>query len=191
MVDCRSVGSGGAALKYLAPYIFRVAISNKRIVRVADEKVTFRYSVGDTGQTAFCTLPVQEFLRRFLPHILPKGFVKVRYYGLFRVGHRRSLARLRSQLLLLQHFATQATAAPVASEGSTRVLSCPSCGQPMQVERVLLRHTRGPPSWTKQHERRSAGRCRRRLSWVAMRLPVWACPSARVTTTRLCKSGRA
>ena len=65
--------------------------------------VTFRYSVGESGQTTYCTLPLQEFLRRFLQHILPKGFVKVRYYGLFRLGMRRSLARLGSQLYLLQH----------------------------------------------------------------------------------------
>jgi hypothetical protein len=145
VVDCRSVGKARAALRYLAPYIFRVALSNKRIVRVADGQVTFRYTTGDTGQTAYCTLPVQEFLRRFLQHILAKGLVKVRYYGLFRLGNRRSLSRLRSQLQLLQHFAAQAIPAPVASEGSTRVMICPSCGQPMQLERVLLRHNRGPP----------------------------------------------
>jgi hypothetical protein len=145
VVDCRSVGSGRAALKYLAPYIFRVALSNNRIVRVVDEQVTFRYTIGESGQTAYCTLPVQEFLRRFLQHILPKGFVKVRYYGLFRVGNRRSLSRLRSQLLLLQQSVDQVTPAPPASDGGTRAMSCPNCGQPMRLERVLLRHNRGPP----------------------------------------------
>ena len=147
VVDCRPVGTARAALKYLAPYIFRVALSNNRIVRVVDDQVTFRYTIGDTGQTAYCTLPVQEFLRRFLQHILPKGFVKVRYYGLFRLGMRRSLARLRSQLRLLQHIVDQATPAPAASDGSTREVICPSCGQPMRLERVVLPHNRGPPSW--------------------------------------------
>jgi Putative transposase len=149
VVDCRPVGTARAALKYLAPYIFRVALSNNRIVRVANDQVTFRYTVGATGQTAYCTLPVQEFLHRFLQHILPKGFVKVRYYGLFRVGMRRSLARLRNQLRLLQHIADQVPPAPVVSDGSTREVICPSCGQPMRLERVLLPHTRGPPSWAK------------------------------------------
>jgi hypothetical protein len=146
VVDCRSVGSGRAALRYLAPYIFRVALSNNRIVRVVEDQVTFRYSVGDTGQTAYCTLPVQEFLHRFLQHFLPKGFVKVRYYGLLRVGNRRSLSRVRSQLQLLQLLTVEALPAPGASDGSTRVISCPSCGQPMSVERVLLPHNRGPPT---------------------------------------------
>jgi hypothetical protein len=145
VVDCRSVGTARAALGYLAPYIFRVAISNNRIVGVADEKVTFRYNVGESGQTAYCTLPVQEFLHRFLQHILPKGFVKVRYYGLFRLGMRRNLARMRSQLLLLQLLAGEATPAPVASDGNRQVMICPSCGQPMTLERVLLPHNRGPP----------------------------------------------
>lgn len=145
VVDCRSVGSGRAALKYLAPYIFRVALSNNRIVRVADGQVTFRYTVSESGQTAYCTLAVQEFLRRFLQHILPKGFVKVRYYGLFRLALRRSLSRLRGQLLLLQHIAAEAMPAPEASENSTRVVSCPNCGAPMTLERVLLPHNRGPP----------------------------------------------
>jgi hypothetical protein len=57
-----------------------------------------------------------------------------------------SLARLRSQLRLLQHIADQATPAPAASDDSPRVVICPSCGQPMRLGRVLLPHTRGPPS---------------------------------------------
>jgi Putative transposase/Transposase zinc-binding domain len=151
VVDCRGVGTARAALKYLAPYIFRVALSNNRIVRVADDQVTFRYTVGDTAQTAYCTLPVQEFLRRFVQHILPKGFVKVRYYGLFRVGNRRSLARLRSQLRLLQYIAAQTTPAPALTEDSgTPVMVCPSCGQPMLLKRVLRPHNRGPPGGTDQ-----------------------------------------
>jgi hypothetical protein len=145
VVDCRSVGTARAALRYLAPYIFRVALSNNRIVRVADEQVAFRYTVSKSGRTAYCTLPVHEFLQRFLQHILPKGFVKVRYYGLFRLGNRRSLSRLRSQLQLLQHSAASAPPPATANDGSTRVVSCPSCGEPMIVERVLLPHNRGPP----------------------------------------------
>jgi len=147
VVDCRPVGTAQAALKYLAPYIFRVALSNNRIVRVADDQVTFRYTVSESGRTAYCTLPAQEFLHRFLQHILPKGLVKVRYYGLFRVGNRHNLARLRSQLRLLLHLAEQVMPAPAPIDrGTTSVVICPNCGQPMRVERVLLPHNRGPPS---------------------------------------------
>jgi hypothetical protein len=187
VVDCRSVGSGRAALRYLAPYIFRVALSNNRIVRVADGQVTFRYTVGDTNQTAYCTLPVQEFLRRFLQHILPKGFVKVRYYGLFRMGNRQLLARIRGQLQLLQLLAVEATPAPAASEGNTQVLSCPSCGQPMRLERVLLPHNRGPPS----HVEHVLKECLHRRWQLALRRPDSACPEAVVTLTRTYNSGTA
>jgi hypothetical protein len=60
VVHCQSVGSGEAALKYLAPYIFRVAISNNRIVKVENEQVTFRY-YDNKGKRRYCTLPVLEF----------------------------------------------------------------------------------------------------------------------------------
>ena len=78
LVDCRAVGSGEAALKYLAPYILRVALSNNRIERVQDDRVTFRYRDGETKQLRRCTLPALSFVGRFLQHGLPKGFVKVR-----------------------------------------------------------------------------------------------------------------
>jgi hypothetical protein len=173
----------------LAPYIFRVALSNNRIVQLADEKVTFRYTVSESGRTAYCTLPVQEFLRRFLQHILPKGFVKVRYYGLFRLGMRRSLARLRSQLLLLQHIAASVPPAPAASDGSMRVVICPSCGQPMQLERVLLPHPRGPPGWVEPYRGLGLGMGRCRLRCRPFRMPALVRLSTVVTTTRICTKG--
>jgi len=145
VVDCRPVGTARAALKYLAPYIFRVALNNNRLVRVADDQVTFRYTVGATGQTKYCTLPVEAFIRRFLQHVLPKGFVKVRYYGLFRPGQRHILARIRGQLLLQRIAEMQAPASASSAPVTPRVLVCPSCGQPLRLERVLLPHNRGPP----------------------------------------------
>jgi hypothetical protein len=93
VVDCRVVGTGAAALKYLAPYIFHVALSNKRIVSLVDERVTFGYNDGISHQPKRCTLPVLTFLHRFVQHILPRGFVKVRQFGLFG---RRYRAVLRS-----------------------------------------------------------------------------------------------
>jgi hypothetical protein len=102
VVDCRPVRSGRTALKYLAPYIFRVALNNNLLLSMQDGQITFRYQDGATHQTKSCTLPAEAFIQRFLAHILPKGFVKVRYYGLFRVGQRQKLARLRAQLVLQQ-----------------------------------------------------------------------------------------
>ncbi len=98
VVHCLPVGNGLTAFKYLAPYIFRVAISNRRIVKVEDDQVTFRYRTSGMGETKFCTLPAEKFIHRFLQHVLPRSFVKVRYYGLFSPGHRQQLATVRQLL---------------------------------------------------------------------------------------------
>ena len=97
-MHCQPVGNGLTSLKYLAPYIFRVAISNKRVLKLDDGKVTFRFRTSDTGNLKTCILSVEEFIRRFLQHVLPKGFVKVRYYGFFSSGIRPKLAAVRQKL---------------------------------------------------------------------------------------------
>jgi hypothetical protein len=134
VVHCQPVGSGETALKYLAPYIFRVALSNNRIVKVEQAQVTFRYR-GHKGKRRYCTLPVQEFMRRFLQHVLPKGFKKVRYYGLFSPAKRQLFKRVRL-LLLVQSASlpdapdeTEQQASPLLPPGS---LPCPTCGRPMR-----------------------------------------------------------
>lgn len=98
VVHCKPVGNGETAFKYLAPYIFRVAISNSRILRIENDQITFRYRASDSGQAKLCTLAVEDFIHRFLQHVLPKGFVKVRYYGLLSVAQRAQLTTLRQQL---------------------------------------------------------------------------------------------
>jgi hypothetical protein len=145
VVDCRPVGSGRTALKYLAPYVFRVALSNNRLVNIQDGQVTFRYQDGATRETKTCTLSAEAFIERFLRHILPKGFVKVRYYGLFRVGARQALMRLRAQLLLQQRkVELLPPKEPPTARAPAGGLSCPGCGQEMRLERVLPRQ-RAPP----------------------------------------------
>jgi hypothetical protein len=150
VVDCRPVGYGEAALRYLVPYVFRVAISNRRILKLTEDKVTFAYKDGDTGKTKHCTVHAQEFMRRFLQHVLPKGFVKIRYYGLLSPGNRLRLQRAR-QLLVAS--ADTASALPLARESlpsvaltPTREVSCPKCGQPMQRIQTLQRRSRSPPA---------------------------------------------
>jgi Putative transposase/Transposase zinc-binding domain len=141
VVDCRPVGNGASALKYLAPYIFRIALSNNRIEQVANDTVTFRYTEGKTGAQKRATLPVDSFIRRFLAHVLPKGFVKVRYYGLMCVGKRRLLAEVRSILALRQAApwppCPAAAPEPVVAPPEAEARRCPSCGQPMQLIQTL------------------------------------------------------
>ncbi len=144
VVHCQRVGSGEAALKYLAPYIFRVALSNRRIVKVDNDKVTFWYQDSHTKKRRDCTLPAEEFIRRFLQHTLPKGFVKVRYYGLFSPSYRPLLHQLRLGL----HQPQQLVAAPATPPPSAQPrCRCPTCGRPMQwVQRLKPCRYRAPPS---------------------------------------------
>jgi hypothetical protein len=151
VVDCRPVGTGVSALKYLAPYIFRIALSNNRIEQVANGEVTFRYTEGKTGAKKRATLPLNTFIGRFLAHVLPKGFVKVRSYGVLAVGKRRLLAEVRSILALRQAVPppprTAAAPEPLVAPPQADVRRCPSCRQPMQLVQTL------PPK--RQHERQA------------------------------------
>ncbi len=78
-------------LEYLARYTHRVAISNHRLLNVDDESVRFRYKDYRGHRVRSLTLPLHEFARRFLLHVLPKGFVRIRYYGLFANASRTRL----------------------------------------------------------------------------------------------------
>lgn len=89
-----------AVLRYLARYVFRVAISNARILSMDESHVTFGYKDNDTGSWETERLTGVEFLRRFLMHVLPKGFHKVRYYGLWSPVKRNLQAMARLLLLL-------------------------------------------------------------------------------------------
>src|SRR6266568_3918881 len=111
VVDCKPVGNGAAAFKYLAPYIFRVALSNNRLRKLDPAgHVTFQYKESATDQIKHCTLTAREFIRRFLQHVLPVRFIKVRYYGLLAPRHRELLAQARQQLNAHTPNAAQTTA---------------------------------------------------------------------------------
>ena len=86
-------------LEYLARYTHRVAISNSRLLHVDNRTVTFRYKHYRSQRVRSLTLPLSEFVRRFLLHVLPKGFVRIRYYGFLANGARaRLLSRCRNAL---------------------------------------------------------------------------------------------
>jgi hypothetical protein len=111
-------GSPEQVLKYLARYTHRVAISNSRIVSLTDEYVSFRYrdrKRGDVSRTM--TLGGVEFLRRFLLHVLPKGFVRIRHFGLFANRLRKSTLERCRELL---GGPMPAVAAPPKIEGEAR-----------------------------------------------------------------------
>jgi len=100
---CEPCGTGqDAVLGYLARYVFRIAISNPRLVAMDDTHVTFRYKVHKTRLWKTERVEGVEFLRRFLLHVLPKGFHKVRYYGLWHPAQRQQQASARLLLELAQ-----------------------------------------------------------------------------------------
>lgn len=141
VVHCLPVGDGQAALKYLAPYIYRVAISNRRLIEFIDKgcmkksQVTFQYRASDTGQLKRCTLSVEQFIQRFLQHVLPKGFVKVRYFGFFAHNRRATLASL--QKLLGKEACPEATTPQLEPDPAAPKFLCPACGLPMDFLRPL------------------------------------------------------
>lgn len=129
VVNIKPVGKGKTALKYLAPYIFRVAISNKRIVRFQNDKVTFTYK-DSKGQRHSQTLDVEKFISRFLQHVLPYRFVKVRYYG-FLSPRKRDLLNAIKELFNCYLSKAERNGSGSSFAAEVRLMSCPKCGKPM------------------------------------------------------------
>ena len=143
VVHLEAVGTGEAAFKYLAPYVFRVAISNSRILKLQDGRVTFKYKDSATDRMKFATVSAEEFMRRFLQHVLPDRFVKVRYYGLLSPGNRHLLKPVREAL-----GARAIDSTPRTEDGATHrqeLLRCPSCGSEMKLIGTLSARGREPP----------------------------------------------
>ncbi len=147
VVHCKPVGNGQSALKYLAPYIFRIAISNRRLVKFTDNgalgtsQVTFQYRTSDTGQLKACTTSVERFIHRFLQHVLPSGFVKVRYFGFLAPTRRPLFASIQAhiQQCIPQQTASLHNTNPTTSQPALpqKQPICPKCGQSMSFLRAI------------------------------------------------------
>lgn len=98
-VNSQAVGDSEATLKYLAPYIFRVAISDSRIIDAKNGEVTFSYRKKESNRPRRTTIDTFEFIRRFLQHVLPPGFMKVRHYGFMSSNCVVSRTKLRLMVL--------------------------------------------------------------------------------------------
>ena len=144
----RPFGGPEYALRYLGRYTHRVAISNHRLVSFVDGQVTFRWrDSAHKNKQRLMTLPVEEFLRRFLLHLLPRGFVRIRHFGFLANRRRAALLPLCFGLLAT---ATEPSALPSASPAAHAPVlwTCPSCGGPMVVvERLTAAQIRmrAPP----------------------------------------------
>lgn len=137
-----------AVLAYLSRYTHRVAISNSRLLAMDEHGVTFRWkdyrAKGKTRHKAM-TLNPQEFMRRFLLHVLPGGFHRIRHYGFLANGNRRTDMALLRNLL----HATQPAECPSEQSAEpTPTFVCPHCGRAMVVLQIFLRDCsiRAPPA---------------------------------------------
>ena len=117
-------------LEYLARYVHRIAITNNRIITIHDGKVTFRFTSNKDHAQRTMTLPALEFIRRFLQHVLPKGFHKVRYYGLWAPVNTRLLRLLRYRLASAPCASTpnaHKTKENGAEQRPAHIRTCPHC----------------------------------------------------------------
>jgi len=133
-------GGPEQVLRYLGAYTHRVAISNRRLISFVDDQVTFRWrDSAHKNKKRLLTLPVDEFLRRFLLHVLPRGFVRIRHFGFLASRRRGTLVPLCKRLLP-SGAPSPSLPAPAPSDTPCRpapLWICPLCGGPMVlVERL-------------------------------------------------------
>jgi len=153
VVHSKPVGAGETTLAYLARYVYRVALSERAILRHQPDCITLRYRKSDTNQPRILRLAPQEFIRRFLQHVLPSGFRKIRYFGLHHSSKRPLLKLLQAAMAIRDGLPLPAP--PPAEESF--VPSCPDCHSPMRFEGRVSAYrraslfpaatqTRGPPA---------------------------------------------
>ncbi len=154
-VHLQQIGRGDHALRYLARYVFHVALTNARLERFDHDRVTFRYTHARTQETRRLTLPVDAFIGRFLQHVLPRGFTKIRYFGLLSPSCRAK--RDHARVLLQLHAAPdprpahgpadEGSASPAPTSPSPRptVRRCPACHRGHLQVIARVGHPRAPP----------------------------------------------
>jgi hypothetical protein len=135
VVNIKPVGDGQAVLKYLAPYIHRVAISDNRIVACDEASVTYRYTPSGTEQSKTRRVTGNEFVRGFVQHTLPSGFQKVRHYGWMSSNCRISLAEVKWLVWLFLGWTYWLASGHAPQEAPSRKtpVCCPHCGGEMHI----------------------------------------------------------
>jgi len=147
IVHSKAVGDGRQALRYLAPYVYRVAISNGRLVKMEPGpdglgRVTFTYRKSGSRRPRAMTLTADEFIRRFLQHVLPRGFQKVRHYGFAHPRQRVNFESLKMLVTITLNavYVLLVAAKPLpVSHGPT----CPDCGAEM-IDMGFIPPAEGP-----------------------------------------------
>ncbi len=150
VVHSKPVGSGQSTYKYLARYVYQVFLYESSILRYDDKLITFRYRDSETKKKRTVRLEPMEFIRRFLQHVLPSRFCKIRHYGLHHSSKRKTIKLLQSAMLI-----AMGNDLPEDAPFETpALLTCEKCACVMEFEgrytsqqRLQLEQTfpRGPP----------------------------------------------
>ncbi len=143
-----------AVLKYLARYVFRIAITNHRIISMDKTHVTFRYKDRRAGKWRTCRVEGGEFIRRFLQHVLPRGFHKIRYYGIWHTSSNYYAGKLAKQLLVADTLMNNQAYQEYSQDGSEeqpladdKKIKCPYCkSDKLRLLRKLPRPRSRSPS---------------------------------------------
>jgi Putative transposase/Transposase zinc-binding domain len=134
-VNCQPVGQAEASLKYLARYVFKVAISERRIVGVDTTHVRFQYRQVNSNRVRIMRLPIREFLHRFLQHVLPAGFMKVRHYGFLSPSCSMPIEEVKARIEMARGFVAHA---PEVNVETPAPKCCRHCGGRLRYQRMIL-----------------------------------------------------
>ena len=124
-VNCQAVGAGRRSIRYLAPYVFKIAISDYRIVNIDSNHVSFKCKKSQSNRWRIMRLDVMEFIRRYLQHVLPTGFMKIRYYGFLSPSCRVPLQKISILIQIASGFTVKA---PKTEFKPMKPLICSICG---------------------------------------------------------------
>jgi len=151
-VDIRPVGNRwNNVLRYLGRYVHRIAIANSRIQSIDDNSIVFRYQNSKTSQWKNLPLTPNEFIRRFLQHVLPKSVVKIRYYGFFHQSQKAILYRVKTMFLLTGLLLPETEPLPDSQNNNDdsfleKDIPCPRCLKGTLLFEEVILPSRGPPS---------------------------------------------
>ncbi len=140
-INCQAVGSSERSIRYLAPYVFKVAISDYRIVNVDNRRVSFKYKKSKSNRWRTMHLNVMEFMRRYLQHVLPTGFMKIRYFGFLNPNCRVPLKKISALIQLAFGFLIKATVTEIKP---LKPLTCSHCGGKLFYRASILIFRRLP-----------------------------------------------
>jgi len=138
VVHVQPVGDGRHALEYLSRYVFRVAISNARIISCDDGRVQFRYKKSGRRNWSTMSLEAHEFIRRFLQHVVPSGFQRVRHYGFLSPASKHSIAEVRRRVEDFTFQSTLTATALAVAPALPRPVTCPTCGGMLHLVAIAL-----------------------------------------------------